>query len=149
MQPPERYEPKELVPREYIFVLDVSGSMSGYPLDTAKELIRTLVSDLRSTDSFNLFLFSDIVSEMSLESVAATKENTDCAMELIDMQEGGGGTELAAALESALDTPKKEDMSRNVVVITDGYIYDEEEVFGILHDNLDQTSFFSFGIGSP
>ncbi len=148
VQPPNRYEPKELVPREYIFILDVSGSMNGYPLDTAKELIRTMVANLRSTDCFNLFLFSDIVSEMSLEPVAATKENMDCATKLIDMQEGGGGTELAAALESALNTPKRSDVSRNVVVITDGYIYDEEEVFGMIHENLDNTSFFSFGIGS-
>lgn len=148
VQPPERYEPKELVPREYIFVLDVSGSMSGFPLDTAKELIRTMVSNLRSTDSFNVLLFSDIVSEMSLESVSATKENMECAMELIDMQEGGGGTELALALGRALDTPKKKEISRNVVVITDGYIFDEEEVFGMIQENLDDTSFFSFGIGS-
>ena len=148
IQPPERCEPKEILPREYIFVLDVSGSMSGFPMDTAKELIRTMVKNLRSTDSFNLFLFSDIVSEMSLESVAATEENTDCAMALIDMQEGGGGTELAAALECALDTPQQQGASRNVVVITDGYIYDEEEVFGLIGDNLNNTSFFSFGIGS-
>lgn len=148
VQPPNRYEPKDLVSREYIFILDVSGSMNGYPLDTAKELIRTMVANLRSTDCFNLFLFSDIVSEMSLESVVATKENMDCATKLIDMQEGGGGTELAAALESALNTPKRSDVSRNVVVITDGYIYDEEEVFGMIHENLDNTSFFSFGIGS-
>lgn len=148
IQPPKRCEPKEILPREYIFVLDVSGSMSGFPMDTAKELIRTMVKNLRSTDSFNLFLFSDIVSEMSLESVAATEENTDCAMALIDMQEGGGGTELAAALECALDTPQQQGASRNVVVITDGYIYDEEEVFGLIGDNLNNTSFFSFGIGS-
>lgn len=148
VQPPKRYKPEELVSREYIFILDVSGSMNGYPLNTAKELIRTMVSNLRTTDSFNLFLFSDIVSEMSLESVAATEENVDCAMKLIDMQEGGGGTELAAALESALDTSKKSDVSRNVVIITDGYIYDEEEVFGRINENLDNTSFFSFGIGS-
>ncbi len=148
VQPPKRYRPEELVSREYIFILDVSGSMNGYPLDTAKELIRTMVSNLQSTDSFNLFLFSDIVSEMSLESVAATEENVDCAMKLIDMQEGGGGTELAEALACALDTPKKSGMARNVVVITDGYIYDEEEVFGKINENLDNTSFFSFGIGS-
>ena len=39
-------------------------------------------------------------------------------------------------------------MARNVIVITDGYIYDEEEVFVKINENLDNTSFFSFGIGS-
>ena len=148
MQPPKRYEPEELLPREYIFVLDVSGSMSGYPLDTAKELMRRMVSNLREQDCFNLFLFSDIVSEMSLESVAATEENMDCAAELIDMQDGGGGTELAEALKRVVATPKQPDMARNVVVITDGYIYDEEEVFDLIRGHLGESSFFSFGIGS-
>lgn len=148
MQPPKRYKADELLPREYIFVLDVSGSMSGYPLDTAKELMEEMVGNLREGDCFNLFLFSDIVSEMSLESVAATKENMDCAKTLIAMQEGGGGSELAKALERAIATKKQPDMTRNVVVITDGYIYDEENVLGIVREHLGDSNFFSFGIGS-
>jgi len=148
VQPPERYQPEELPPREYIFVLDVSGSMNGYPLDTARELIRKLVTNLRREDSFNVVLFSDIVSEMALESVEATDVNIECAMELIDQQEGGGGTELASALEDALNAPVKEGVSRNVVIITDGYISDEEEIFNRINENLDTASFFSFGIGT-
>ncbi len=148
VQPPERYQPEELPPREYIFVLDVSGSMNGYPLDTARELIRKLVTNLRREDSFNVILFSDIVSEMALESVEASDVNIECAMELIDQQEGGGGTELAAALEDALNAPVKEGVSRNVVIITDGYISDEEEIFDRINENLETASFFSFGIGT-
>ncbi len=148
VQPPDRYEPEDIVPREYLFLLDVSGSMNGYPLDTAKELIQNMVSNLRSTDRFNLFLFSDLVSEMSLQSVEASEENIRCAMELIDLQQGGGGTELAQALSDALDTPRPQGLARNVVVITDGYLSDEEEIFGMIKDHQEETSFFSFGIGS-
>lgn len=148
VQPPARFERKDIVPREYLFVLDVSGSMNGYPLETAKELIRNMVGNLRETDCFNVFLFSDVVSEMSLKSVAATEENIRCALDLIDMQEGGGGTELAAALDEALQSPAPEDAARSVVVITDGYIYDEEEIFQRVRDSLGEADFFSFGIGS-
>ena len=35
-QPPARVAASDVPPREYIFVVDVSGSMSGFPLDTAK-----------------------------------------------------------------------------------------------------------------
>ena len=63
------------------------------------------------------------------------------------MQEGGGGTELAAALDDVLAVPAREDAARSVVVITDGYIYDEEEVFQKIRDHLGETDFFSFGIG--
>ena len=69
VQPPEHFEPEDITRREYIFVLDVSGSMNGYPLDTAKVLIRDLVSNLREADSFNLILFSGSSVQMSKKSV--------------------------------------------------------------------------------
>ena len=47
VQPPVRFKPEDITPREYIFILDISGSMYGYPLDTAKELITDLVSNLQ------------------------------------------------------------------------------------------------------
>ena len=65
VQPPERVRAEEIPPREYIFVLDVSGSMFGYPLDTAKELIGNLVGNLRDSDQFNLILFSDTAVSMA------------------------------------------------------------------------------------
>ena len=148
IQPPERYEIEEIPPREYIFVLDVSGSMSGFPLDTAKELINNLVSELRETDTFNLILFSGDSLQMADSSVPATKENIDKALKLINEQEGAGGTELVSALEDALNTPAAEDVSRNIVIISDGYIRGESEVFELVNKNLKNADFFPFGIGS-
>lgn len=148
VQPPERYEIEDIPPREYIFVLDVSGSMSGFPLDTAKQLINNLVSGLRETDTFNLILFSGTSYQMSESSLPATKENVDKALKLIKEQKGAGGTELAEALEDALDIPIDNDVARNIVIITDGYIYGESDIFKLINDNLNQADFFSFGIGS-
>lgn len=148
VQPPERVEVEEIPPREYIFVLDVSGSMSGFPLETAKKLINNLVSGLRETDTFNLILFSGTSYKMASRSVPATEENINKAVKLINGQKGAGGTELADALEDALHIPTEEDMSRNIVIITDGYIYGESDVFKLVNDNLNQADFFSFGIGS-
>lgn len=148
VQPPEQYELSDIPPREYIFVLDVSGSMFGYPIDTAKELINDLVANLKETDLFNLILFSGASIEMAPQSVPATKENIQRATRLINRQNGGGGTELAPALEKAVAYERDENISRSVVVITDGYIFGESEIFDIINENVDTTSFFSFGIGS-
>ncbi len=147
VQPPERYISDQLLPREYIFVLDVSGSMYGYPLDTAKDLIRDLVSGLKETDRFNLLLFSNSSMRMSKESVPATPENVQKAIDLIDQESGGGGTELAAALRNAISIPIDQNFSRSIITITDGYISEEKEIFEIIHKNLNHTNFFSFGIG--
>lgn len=147
VQPPERCNIEDIPPREYIFVLDVSGSMSGYPLETAKELIRNLVSDLRETDTFNLVLFSSGAMQMAEKSVAANAENVQRAIQMIDEQEGGGGTELAPALEEALAIPSDKNVSRSIVVITDGYIYGEKEIFEIIQKHMGDADFFPFGIG--
>ncbi len=147
VQPPERFETEDIPPREYIFVLDVSGSMSGYPLDTAKELIKKLVSDLRETDTFNLVLFSGASVQMADKSLPASLENIQRAVKMIDDQEGGGGTELAPALRDALAIPASEEVSRSIVIITDGYIYGEEEIFEIIHQHIGDADFFPFGIG--
>ena len=148
VQPPERYTPETIPPREYIFILDVSGSMYGFPLDTSKELIRNLAGSLRETDRFNVILFSDSLIQMSPESVPATAENVQKAFALIDNEEGGGGTELAPALETALAIPASPGAARSVIAITDGYISGEREIFNIIGRNIGTTNFFSFGIGS-
>lgn len=147
VQPPERCNVEDIPPREYIFVLDVSGSMSGYPLETAKELIKNLVSDLRETDTFNLVLFSSDAIQMADKSVSANEANVKRALQMIDDQEGGGGTELAPALRKALAMPSGDNVSRSIVVITDGYIYGEKEIFQIIHEHIGNTDFFPFGIG--
>ncbi len=147
VQPPERCETEDIPPREYMFVLDVSGSMCGFPMDTAKDLIKDLVGNLKETDSFNLMMFSDEAYLMSSAPVAANEKNIKTALRLIDEQQGGGGTELAPALESALSF-LGDDKARSVIVITDGYISGEKEIFNIVENNLDQVSFFSFGIGT-
>ena len=148
VQPPERYTPETIPPREYIFILDVSGSMYGFPLDTSKELIRNLAGSLRESDRFNVILFSDSLIQMSPESVPATAENVQKASALIDNEEGGGGTELAPALETALAIPASPGAARSVIAITDGYISGEREIFDIIGRNIGTTNFFSFGIGS-
>ncbi len=147
VQPPERYVPDDIPPREYIFVLDVSGSMYGYPLDTAKDLIRNLVTGLRDIDRFNLVLFSDDTYLLSTKSLAANSGNVQAAIDLIDEQEGGGGTSMLPALQTAVSVPMKEDVARSVVIITDGYISNEDEIYDLINRNMDAASFFSFGIG--
>ncbi|MCM1327325.1 MAG: VIT and VWA domain-containing protein [Bacteroidales bacterium] len=147
LQPPERYTLETIPPREYIFVLDVSGSMNGYPLDTAKELIQNLVSGLRESDTFNLILFSGDSAQLSPTSLPATKQNIKKAAKMISAGYGSGGTSLAPALENALAIPADENVARSIVIITDGYISNEQSIFDLINENMGSASFFSFGIG--
>jgi Ca-activated chloride channel family protein len=148
VQPPEQVKPADIPPREYIFVVDISGSMNGFPLNTAKKLLKNLIENLKESDKFNVVLFAGGSRVMSPASVSASGENINSAIRLIDGQKGGGGTELSLALKKALSLPADETYSRTILIITDGYIAAEKDVFHLIQQNLNRTNVFSFGIGS-
>jgi Ca-activated chloride channel family protein len=148
VQPPRRISPTVITPREYIFVVDVSGSMHGFPLQTAKALMRNLMGGLRPSDRFNVILFAGGARLMAERSVSATPDNLAIAAALLDEQSGGGGTELVPALRQGLDLPTHEGFSRSIVVVTDGYVNVEREVFQLIRGRLNEASIFAFGIGS-
>lgn len=147
-QPPKRVEAAAIPPREYIFVVDVSGSMSGFPLDTSKKLLEDLIGNLRPTDLFNVILFSGDSTALAESSIPANGENVSRALQLIDEQRGAGGTELLPALEQAMSMHREGDISRSIVVITDGYISGEDDLFDYIRANLGNANVFAFGIGS-
>lgn len=148
MQPPERVAARQIPPREYIFIVDVSGSMHGFPLDISKRLLKDLIGNLRPEDRFNVLLFAGASTVMADRSLPATSENVARALTLIDRQRGGGGTELLPALKRALALPRGEGCSRSVVIATDGYVSLEEEAFDLIRGSLGEANLFAFGIGS-
>jgi Ca-activated chloride channel family protein len=149
MEPPARVTEAKIPPREYIFVLDVSGSMNGFPLNTAKKLMRDLVTHLKETDTFNVVLFAGRAAALSEKSLPATQENIEKAMSTIDNQQGGGGTELINALNTAFGLPRQEEnVARTTVIVTDGYVHCETEAFDLIRENLNKSNVFAFGIGS-
>jgi Ca-activated chloride channel family protein len=148
VQPPERVQPQDIPPREYIFVVDVSGSMHGFPLNTSKKLLKDLIGNLRATDTFNVILFAGGSQVMASASQPASAENIRKAIRLIDKQKGGGGTRLLSALQTGLELPRDEAYSRTMIIVTDGYIGAEKDVFEEIASNLDRTNVFAFGIGS-
>jgi Ca-activated chloride channel family protein len=148
VQPPKAVPPAAITPREYIFVVDISGSMHGFPLDTAKALMRQLLGGLRAGDTFNVLLFSGSNRFLSPRAVPVTPANIDAAIRTIDQMGGNGSTELLPALRRVYAEPKSPDLSRTVVVVTDGYVTVESEAFALVRQHLGQANVFAFGIGS-
>jgi len=148
VQPPKSVKPEQIPGREYIFVVDVSGSMNGFPLNITKKVLGDLISHLRPSDTFNVVLFSGGSTVMSESSLPATEENVQKAVNVIDHEQGGGGTELLPALKRAIDLPRTNGTSRTVVVVTDGYVTVENEAYDLIRQNLGTANLFAFGIGS-
>ena len=147
-QPPERVANSDIPAREYIFVVDVSGSMEGFPLNTSKRLLRDLIGQLQPSDLFNVVLFSGDSTVLSPESLPADQPNISKAIRLLEQQRGAGGTELLAAVKRATSVPRDASVSRSIVLVTDGYVSAEQGTFDYIRDNLDRCNVFAFGIGA-
>jgi Ca-activated chloride channel homolog len=147
-QPPQAVAPDQVPPREYIFVLDVSGSMHGFPLDTAKTLMRDLINVLKPTDTFNIVVFADGSDTLSRASVPATHANLTRALQFIGAKNGAGGTQLLGALQRAVAIERQPGVSRSIVLVSDGFIEAESDVFDYVRDRRDDVNVFTFGIGS-
>lgn len=148
MQPPTEIAAAQIPPREYLFIVDVSGSMYGFPLDITKKLLQDLISHLRPTDWFNILLFAGQSTVLAERSLSATPDNLQRALQLLDDQQGGGGTELLPALRRALQLPRPKGVSRTVIIATDGYVSVEKDAFQVIRDHLGEANLFAFGIGS-
>jgi Ca-activated chloride channel family protein len=148
IQPPESPEIDNVPPRDFVFIMDVSGSMNGYPIETEKTLLKNLISNLRPVDKFNVVLFAGGASALSTKSISATDSNLKEALAFIDKPDGSGGTELLPALQKAMKLDKTEGFSRTFVISTDGYVDVEKEAFDLISDNLNKSNFFAFGVGT-
>jgi Ca-activated chloride channel family protein len=147
LQPPDRVTTEDVTPKELVFVLDTSGSMTGFPIEKAKEVIRLAIDGLYPRDTFNLITFSGDTHVLFPEPVSATPENIRKAQEFLASRQGSGGTEMMKAIRTALDPSDNQQHMRIVCFLTDGYVGNDMEILGEIrrHQN---ARVFSFGIGN-
>jgi Ca-activated chloride channel family protein len=148
MQPPDELENLPRMPREMIFVLDCSGSMSGAPIAKSKEAMRRCLRNLDENDTFQIIRFSDNASAFGSEPVAATPRNIRRALRYVDRLKGQGGTMMIEGIKAALDFPHDPERLRIVSFMTDGYIGNEREIFAAIKEKVGSARIFSFGVGS-
>lgn len=147
LQPPDRVKTDQVTPRELVFVLDTSGSMSGFPIEKAKETMRLAIDGLNPRDTFNLITFAGDTHILFPEPVPATSSNVRKAQAFLSSRRGGGGTEMMKAIRAALDPSDSQEHVRIVCFMTDGYIGNDMAILGEIQ-NHPNARVFAFGIGS-
>jgi Ca-activated chloride channel family protein len=148
VQPKGDVSAREATPKEIVFVIDTSGSMHGVPLDASKRFIAKALHELGPRDTFNLIRFSgdnEVFSETPLPNDSAEIER---AIAWVNRQQGGGGTEMLAALTSAFARPKDPNRLRVVIFLTDGYVGNDDEILGAIRGVLGDARIDTVGIGS-
>lgn len=114
--------------RELLFVVDVSGSMHGAPLALAKAAMREALARARPVDTFDVITFASGTARLFGAPRPANAENLRQAAEFVDGLGAGGGTEMLAAVSTALDGPVEAGRHRYVFLMTDGYIGEEDQL---------------------
>lgn len=146
--PPAELEGLERKPVEMVFVVDCSGSMSGRPIEQAKAAVKRGLSRMRPGDSFQVIDFSMSAGRLADYPLEATAQNVKRGMAHVDRLDGRGGTMMIEGIRAALDFPHDPERLRFVAFLTDGYIGNEREILGAVHDKLGASRIFSFGVGS-
>ena len=135
-------------PMEMVFVLDCSGSMSGRPLQQAKNAVSTALDQLKPDDTFQIIRFSENSSRFGATPIAATQQNIRFARQYLKRLRGTGGTQMIEGVKAALDFPHDPQRLRFVSFMTDGYIGNEVDIIAAVHDRIGDARIFSFGVGS-
>ncbi len=148
LYPPEELSELKRQPLELVFVLDCSGSMSGRPIEQAKAAVKRGLDLLQPGDSFQLISFSLNASRLGDAPLEATPANVRRGRQYLNSLQGEGGTMMIEGIKAALDFPHDPQRLRFVCFLTDGYIGNETEILGAIHQGLGASRIFSFGIGS-
>lgn len=148
--PAVEYRKTEIVPKDVVFLMDTSGSQAGDPLLKSKELMRRFIKGLNPNDTFTIIDFANSAQTLSPKPLANTPENRTKALAYVDSLEASGGTELLNGIQTVLAFPTAgEGRLRSVVLLTDGYIGNDNEVIAEVQRRLQPGNrLYSFGVGS-
>jgi Ca-activated chloride channel homolog len=149
LQPDADIDISEITPKEMFFVVDCSGSMSGQPMEVAKETVRQFVRGMNPDDTFQIMRFSETASSMSRTPLGNTEANVQQGINYINGMSGTGGTMMIEGVRAAIGYPEDPERMRFVIFLTDGFIGNEGEILGELQRTLgENTRLFSIGVGS-
>ncbi len=148
--PAVQYSPNQLVAKDVVFLIDTSGSQHGAPLQQCQELMRRFINGLNPDDTFTIIDFADTTQQLSPVPLANTPQNRSQAIKYINKLTADGGTELLRGIRAVLNFPVTDPgRLRSIVLLTDGYIGNENEILAELQANLKSGNrLYSFGAGS-
>ena len=146
--PPLASKDKMDIPKEVIFVVDVSGSMQGTSIKQAKNSLHYSIERLNDNDSFNIIAYSDHYFSMKKNPIGINESNIDSAKIFINSLHAGGGTRAMEPLKEAMLMKTDENKLKMIIFITDGDLGYEKDVFNLVNKYISNSRLFCVGIGS-
>lgn len=141
-----RRDAAKRVPKDVTIVLDESGSMNGDAMDQGKFAAAEIVRRLGAKDRVNVVLFDDRTEPLFDGPRPLDDRNRAEAIAFLDGAGHGGGTDIASALEAALERQNDDDRPKSILLITDGNS-DREAAAAIVAKDERDVRLFTVGIG--
>ena len=145
VEPPAQAIPRAL-PRDAVFVVDISGSMAGPKMEAAKKALQSALHGLVPGDRFRLIAFDNKVEVFRPGIVPYDDRSLAEADRWIGALDARGGTEMLPALEKALDGEPEAGRVRTVLLITDGQSTDEARLVPAVANRRNGALLFTLGI---
>ena len=145
---PPSVQPAKRMPVEMLYMIDVSGSMAGTSIQQAREALLQALDRLGPSDRFGILAFSSGYYEFFSEPLTATAENLAAARRFVQHLEADGGTEMLPALLHLMRKPEIPGYLRHIVLLTDGDLGNEEQIFSTLRQCLGGARLYTVAIGS-
>ena len=147
--PPTEHDQKAArLPRDLTFIIDTSGSMVGPSIEQAKSSLAAALTRLTTQDRFNIIQFNNTVRSLFPTLEPVTTGTIKKAIHYAEHLSADGGTEILPALRQALKSPQDAARIQQIVLLTDGQVGNEEELFELLHHRLGSRRLFTIGIGA-
>jgi len=148
VQPPADPPRSMVAPKEMVFVIDQTGSQSGWPIAKAKETMRHCIQNLNPGDTFQLIGFNTDVYPCFEKPVPATPQTIARALKWLEPIEGRGGTDILKSVDYALRIPDDPARLRIVCYMTDGYVGNDMQIIDYISKHRGRARMFPFGIGN-
>ena len=145
---PPTVQPTKRQTVEMLYMIDVSGSMTGTSIDQAREALLQALDRLNPDDRFGILQFSSGYQEFAPITLPATAENLQSARNYVKSLQAGGGTEMLPALLHLMRKPEIPGYLRHIILLTDGDLGNEDQIFAALRQNLGGARLYTVAIGS-
>lgn len=134
------------LPRDAVFVVDISGSMGGDKMRAAKLALKTALHGMSPGDRFRLIAFDDRLEALSPTFLPYGDASLAHADRWIEGLDARGGTEMLPAIQEALAGGTPPGRLRTVLFITDGQATDEAQLIAAVAGRRGVARVFTLGI---
>ena len=131
--------------KEYLFLIDISGSMMGRKLEQTKNAIIQCLQQLDEGDKFNIIPFNHEFTAMNVNSMEYNETNLAKATEYVNSLVAIGGTEILRPIMFSLYGNSS---NKTILLFTDGQVGNEGRIIQYVKENVGKNRLFAFGIDS-